>query len=150
MYIYRKGTALSLPVEWEPGYRDFIVEITSYGVKLSSEKIINNDNSEQIDASTQELAGLIDRHITTRRVIARLKAIHHHYKASPVHFGLIEKCLDQAIGAEQSARDELLLCEVNTVQQAATKAVHLRNVLLQDEAENPAAANELADETKRL
>ncbi|MEP7457029.1 hypothetical protein [Phyllobacterium sp. SB3] len=125
------------------------MEITSYGVTLSSEKITNNDNSEQMDATTLELAGLIDRHVATRRIIARLRAIHHHYKASPVNCALIEKCIDQAISAEQTARDELLLCEVNNVQQAATKTVHLRNVLLQDEAENSAGATELADETKR-
>ncbi|EJN00352.1 hypothetical protein [Phyllobacterium sp. YR531] len=97
-----------------------------------------NDNAEQVDAVTLELARLIDRHSSARETIARLKAIHHHYKASPVNCDLVVRCLDQATQAEGYARNELLVCKVNTVQQAANKAVYLRNLLLQDEAENAA------------
>jgi hypothetical protein len=102
--------------------------------KVKSETDTTNDNSLQDDAESRQLALLIDGHERARQVVVQLTAIHAYYKSTRVSSRLLSKHLHEARRKEQVARDALLLCPVGNVQQAASKAVHLRNVLAQDEA----------------
>ncbi|MGH6861718.1 MAG: hypothetical protein ACRECY_15810 [Phyllobacterium sp.] len=97
-----------------------------------------NDNSLQTDAQTSGLALLIERHRQVRQIVMRLERVYARYRTTGVDCRLLADYLCRARRREQQARHDLLLWPVETVQQAASKAAHLRLALLQDEAADAA------------
>ncbi|MBZ9654324.1 hypothetical protein [Phyllobacterium lublinensis] len=74
----------------------------------------------------------IDFHEQSRREVERLTRHCENLRAAGVDCRLIDRRLEEAREMETRLRDELLRCPVRTDQDAATKAVHLRQVLYHD------------------
>ncbi|PIO41948.1 hypothetical protein [Phyllobacterium zundukense] len=85
----------------------------------------------------------IDFHEQARREVERLATARTKLKAAGVECRLIDRRLTTAREIEWRLREELLRCPVRTTQDAATKAVHLRQALKHDETTSEASERSL-------
>ncbi|MDR6633708.1 putative membrane protein [Phyllobacterium sp. 1468] len=80
----------------------------------------------------------IDYHEQARAEVARLVSSCTSLKAAGVDTALLEKHLEAAREVERCIREEMLRCPTEYIENAAAKAVHLRQAFTQDHATSEA------------